>query len=250
MLRHLLPAILLAGSVPAGAAVPPSTSWYWQLDGAVNTTRAASVYDIDMEGATAALVASLKASGHTVVCYITVGDWEDYRADASAFPASVIGKNVQGWPGEKYTDIRSPVVQSIIAKRLDAAKAKGCDAIEPDLDDTYTASTGFPLTKAIQITYDTWVAAQVHQRGMLVALKNATDLAAGFAPLFDFAIVEQCFQYHECPKYSAFVAQGKAVLEAEYRTYSSSICAQAKALSFSTAFYGVALNGKKYAPCP
>ena len=66
---------------------------------------------------------------------------------------------------------------------------------------------------------------------------------------FDFAIVEECFKYRECAAYSPFVTHGKAVLAAEYSTYSETKCAKAKALKFSLAFYNLNLNGRRYRSC-
>ena len=41
--------------------------------------------------ADAEVVAALQAQGSRVVCYISVGSWEDWRPDADQFPAAVIG---------------------------------------------------------------------------------------------------------------------------------------------------------------
>jgi hypothetical protein len=66
----------------------------------------------------------------------------------------------------------------------------------------------------------------------------------------DFAIVEECFKYDDCPSYSPFVRQNKAVLVAEYSSYSANKCARAKQLGLSLAFYNLDLDGRKYRPCP
>jgi hypothetical protein len=36
-------------------------------------------------------------------------------------------------------------------------------------------------------------------------------------PTFEFAIVEECFQYRECGKAALFIDAGEAVLEVEYK---------------------------------
>ena len=44
---------------------------------------------------------------------------------------------------------------------------------------TWTATRtvpGFPLNKTTQIDYNKFLATAAHQRGLIVALKNATDL--------------------------------------------------------------------------
>ena len=64
---------------------------------------------------------------------------------------------------------------------------------------------------------------------MSVALKNDGRQAAELAPDFDFAIVEECFQYHECSYYkNTFIKEGKAVFEAEYELSPSEFCPKAR----------------------
>ena len=242
-------AALIALSVPASAQFAPQTKWYWQLSGRVNTSQSAPIYDIDMEGASASLISQLKSAGHTVVCYIDAGGWEPYRSDASQFPKSVIGNKESGW-NEYYLDIRSSIVRTLMGKRMDAAKAKGCDAIEPDVVDTYTAKTGFLLTRKDELDYLHFWAEWVHHRGMKVALKNDAELVASISPQFDFAIAEQCFDYQECTSYAPFIKQGKAVLVAEYKAFSQNLCKMASNQKLSLAFFNLDLDGKKYQPCP
>src|SRR5581483_4955637 len=85
--------------------VPPAhTTWQWQLQGKVDQTVAADLFDIDLFDArpgqvNAGVIASLHAKGKHVLCYLDTGAWESYRPDASQFPASVIG-NSTGWTNE------------------------------------------------------------------------------------------------------------------------------------------------------
>jgi len=247
--RMLLALSLLFVATAANAQFAPLTTWYWQLSGTVNKTRAATIYDIDMEGASSSLVAQLKSAQHVVVCYIDAGGWEPFRSDASAFPKSVIGNKEPGW-NEYFLDIRSPIVRDLMSKRMDTAKAKGCDGIEPDVMDTYTAQTGFPLTKTDEIDYAKFWSQAVHQRGMKIALKNNAELVSTLVSYFDFSIAEECFDYKECSSYAPFIKQGKAVLVAEYTSFRSAWCTKAKAAQQSLAFFNLDLNGRKYQPCP
>jgi hypothetical protein len=245
-------ALLLGLTSPsANAQFAPQTKWYWQLSGTVNTTHnEAPIYDIDMEGASNSLISQLKQNKHTVVCYIDDGGWEPYRQDAKQFPASVIGNKMSGW-NEIYLDIRSPIVRVLMSKRMDTAKSKGCDAIEPDVMDTYTdKNSGFPITKNDEIDYAKFWSQAVHDRGMKVALKNDAELVSTLASDFDFSIAEQCFDYKECPSYNPFIKANKAVLVAEYTRYNASRCAKAKAAKESLAFFNMDLDGKRYQPCP
>lgn len=237
---------------PTGTTMklPPGTTFYWQLQGTINQQVAARVYDIDLFDTSAATISSLKASGKVVVCYFSGGSYENWRPDAAKFPAAALGNNLSGWPGERWLDVRNAEVRSIMAARMDLAKSKGCDGLEPDNVDGYSNKSGFPLTAQDQIAFNSYLADQAHARGMIIALKNSTDLVSALVGKFDFATVEECFQYNECEAYTPFVNQGKAVMSAEYSNYSSAICSEAKSLGLSTAFYSLDLDGSKYQPCP
>jgi hypothetical protein len=230
--------------------IVPQTSWYWQLDGVVNTGQTAKVYDIDGEGASSALIGTLHSGGHTVICYLSAGTWENWRSDASDFPKSVIGNAVGGWPGEFYLNVRDQAVRDLMAKRMDGFKAKGCDGLEPDNVDLYSANTGFGITTADSVDYDQWLASAGHARGMLVALKNSSEVVKLVVSVFDFAVAEECFDYQECPAYSPFIAQNKAVLVAEYtKRVKATWCAKAASLRMSLAFFNLDLNGRRYLVC-
>ncbi|HTR67305.1 MAG TPA: endo alpha-1,4 polygalactosaminidase [Terriglobales bacterium] len=222
--------------ITGDAWIPPLvTSWQWQLSSSPSASSLLNVqmYDVDGFDATAALVAAMHAQGTRAVCYIDAGTWENWRSDAGSFPASVLGSG-NGWPGEKWLDIRSALVRPLMTARFAMCKSKGFDAVEPDNIDGYTNGTGFPLTSADQITYNEWIASTVHSLGMSVALKNDTDQVNQLEPSFDFMIDEQCFQYNECNTLTPFVNAGKAVFEVEYSGSASNICPKANALNFNT----------------
>ncbi len=235
---------------PTSSAITPGTTWFWQLQGSINMNVQAKVYDIDLYDTNAAAISSLKQSGRMVICYFSAGTYEDWRSDANLFPSVALGSNVDGWAGEKWLDVRNQTVRDIMAKRMDLAKTKGCDGLEPDNVDGYSNSPGFPLTTQDQINFNSFLADQAHARGLIIALKNSTNLVNALVSKFDFAVVEECFRYNECEAYSPFIAQGKAVLNAEYSNYSSAICSQAANLKFSTVFFNLDLNGSVYKPCP
>lgn len=246
-------ALLFAGAAHAQTTtIPPGATWYWQLSGTVKTGYVgARVYDIDMENALAnpAMVQKLKADGHAVICYFSAGTYEAYRSDAKLFPASVKGRKLSGW-NEYYVDIRDPTVRSIMQGRMDRSVAAGCHGFEPDVLDAWSNRSGFPITKADEISYIRWLAAEGHARGLLVALKNSPEIVRDLVGDMDFVIAEECFAYSECASYSPFIAAGKAVLAAEYTSYSDTKCKKAAALGFSLVFYNLDLDGKKYRPCP
>jgi hypothetical protein len=251
MMRNVLVvlAMIAISSTASAQAVPAGTTFYYQLDGVINTGRAATVYDIDMANNTAALIGSLKQAGHKVLCYFSGGTKEDYRSDVGGLPASVIGNAVGGYPDEHWLDIRAQVVRNLMVSRMQAAKLKGCTGVDPDEVAGYAEDTGFPLTKQDQITYNTFLADQAHQRGMIIALKYSPGLVNDLVKTFDLSIEEQCFEYKECPSYSPFVSAGKAVMAVEYGVFSQTKCDKAATLGFMLGFYGSALNGRKYLPC-
>lgn len=215
-----------------------NTSWQWQLNSPVDQSVDAEMYDIDMFDNDANVVASLHTQGRRVVCYISVGSWEDWRPDADQFPASVLGKNYEGWPGEKWLDIRQiDLLAPIMRARFDQCKVKGFDAIEPDNIDGYTNDTGFPLTYQDQLNYNIWLANEAHARGLSIGLKNDPDQVADLLPYFDWAITEDCFADEGwCNQVEPFVAAGKAVFAAEYTDMGMTLnqfCSQANAMNFN-----------------
>jgi hypothetical protein len=221
----------------------PGTSWQWQLQGEVSTPYDVDAYDIDGFDNGAAKVGGIHARGSKAICYISAGSWENWRPDASDFPDYVKGRN-NGWPGEKWLDIRRVgVLQPIMARRMDMCLAKGFDAIEPDNIDGYANRTGFPITYNEQLAYNRMLAKEAHARGLAIALKNDTDQVRDLVGDFDFAIVEECFRYKECRAYSPFVEAGKAVLATEYSTNNrDDKCRRARELKFSLIFKNLELD--------
>lgn len=214
-----------------------NTSWQWQLDGAIDQTVDAQLFDLDLFDTEASLVAALHAQGRKVVCYISVGSWEEWRPDADQFPAAVIGNDYEGWPGEKWLDIRQiDQLAPIMRARFDACRAKGFDGIEPDNIEGYANDTGFPLTAQHQLTYNIWLANEAHARGLSIGLKNDADQVTELLPHFDWALTEDCFDQGWCHQLTPFVNAGKAVFAAEYTDTgmtTGQFCPQANALNFN-----------------
>jgi hypothetical protein len=196
----------------------PGLTWQWHLSNLpVDLTVDAQVYDIDLFENDASVVKTLHDRGRKVICYISVGSREDWRPDADQFPAQVLGKDYDGWPGEKWLDIRRvDLLAPIMLARLDLCKAKGFDAVEPDNIEIYDNKTGFPITYADQLAYARWLADEAHARGLAIGLKNAADMVADALPVFDFAITEDCFQQGWCDQVLPFIKAGKVVFAAEY----------------------------------
>jgi hypothetical protein len=222
----------------SGCYIPnPNTSWQWQLSGTVDQSVNASMYDIDLFDNAASVVSSLHAQGRKVTCYLDAGTWENWRPDANQVPASVLGNQVSGWPGERWLDIRQlSILGPIIQNRLDLCKSKGFDSVEFDNVDGYTNNTGFPLSASDQLRYNEFLANAAHVRGLSAALKNDLDQVPELLSSFDWALDEQCFEYSECNALTPFINAGKAVLEVEYNRTPSQFCAQANAMNFNALY--------------
>ncbi len=214
-----------------GACKPPpfEAAWTYQLQGTPQITRAV-VYDVDGFDTPASFVSRLHKFGRYAVCYISAGTWEDWRPDRSRFPDSVLGRS-NGWPGERWLDIRRiDVLTPIMRDRISICKSKGFDAVEPDNVDGFTNDTGFPLTDRHQVRYNKRLALLAHNAGMAVGLKNDLEQVTALRNDFDFAVVEQCFQYQACGKLVPFIDAGKPVFEVEYELPRSSFCDRARKL--------------------
>ncbi|HTW42513.1 MAG TPA: endo alpha-1,4 polygalactosaminidase [Solirubrobacteraceae bacterium] len=245
-------ALLLAVGQARAASwwtLPAHPTWYWQLTGTVNNNEPVEIYDIDGFENSAEEVALLHAQGKHVVCYIDVGTAEKFRPDYDEFPKSVLGKP-NGWPGERWLDIRQlSVLEPIMTKRFEMCKEKGFDAVEPDNMEGYANKTGFPLTAQEQLTYNLWVASEVHSLGMAVLQKNDGEQTVEQEPYFDGALSEECNQFDECSDFDPYLAVGKPVLNAEYKLKKRRFCAADEAAGIMGARFNLALNGRRYEPC-
>jgi hypothetical protein len=210
-------------------------SWQWELDGTVDLSVEADVYDVDLFETTAATVQQLHDRGRKVICYFSAGSWENYRSDADDYPESVLGPIIDEWPDERWLDIRQlDVVRPLMAARMDMCAAKGFDGVEPDWMDNHTQPTGFGITAAEQLAYNRMLADMAHDRGLAIGLKNDLAQASVLAEHFDYAVVESCFEYDECAMLQPFVQSDKPVFEAEYQKPTSEFCAEARRLGLSS----------------
>ncbi|PRP99983.1 hypothetical protein ENSA5_27980 [Enhygromyxa salina] len=194
----------------------PGTSWQWQLSGNLDTTFDVEVYDIDLFDTPPATIASLHDDGRAVICYFSAGSHEDWRPDADQFPPAAIGDPLDGWPGERWLDIRDAEVRALMQARLDLAQSAGCDAVEPDNVDGWTNPTGFDLSADDQLDYNAFLAAEAHARGLSIGLKNDLDQVDALVDQFDWALNEECIAYDECELLQPFLDAGKAVFHVEY----------------------------------
>jgi hypothetical protein len=225
-----------AGSGGSGAATTgpgriwmpkPGVSWQWQLTGTVDTSVDAQMFDIDLFTTSPATIETLHAAGKIVVCYFSAGSYEPDRPDSEALSRTGLGSTLDGWPDEKWLDIRSAAVRDLMKARLDVAKSKACDGVEPDNVDGFDNDNGLGLTQKDALDYDRFLATESHARGLSIGLKNSLGLAAMLVSSFDWALNEECLQYAECDNLQPFIAAGKAVFHCEYAMSTNGICGKA-----------------------
>ncbi|MGB3623500.1 MAG: endo alpha-1,4 polygalactosaminidase [Ketobacter sp.] len=230
---------------------PVLATWQWQLSGDINTEYEVDIYDIDLFDTSPGLIQQIKSSGKKVICYFSAGSYEDWRPDATQFADADLGRPLDGWPGERWLDIRSDKVLTIMKNRLDIAKQKGCDGVEPDNVDGYSNRTGINFTAQDQLKYNKSLAKLAHARGLAIGLKNNLDQVAALVNHFDYAVNEQCFEYNECELLSPFIAQNKPVFNAEYQNRyvnneakRNALCTQSIDMQFSTLILPLNLDDK------
>lgn len=221
-------------------------TWQWQINGALDTSIDANMYDVDLFDTSVAQIANLKADGKTVVCYFSAGTYEGWRPDWPQFFPFISNESYAGdtppfankmadWD-ERWLDIRHiELLAPIMRSRLRLAAKKGCDAVEPDNVDAYSnpSETKLDLTYADQLAYNRWLANEAHTLGLSVGLKNDVEQLTDLVASFDFAINEQCFRYDECEEYAVFTSQNKAVFGVEYSGDPSEFCPQANSMLMS-----------------
>ena len=192
-------------------------------------------------------VAAIHASGAFAICYVDAGTWESWRPDAGRFPPSVLGLP-NGWPGERWLDIRQlHVLLPIMRARARKCARAGFNAIDWDNVDGYANQTGFPLTAREQLRYDRDLARIAHALGLAAGLKNDYGQVSALAGVFDFAVDEQCFQYQECSALEPFVRLGKPVYDIEY--HPGAFCPAARKLGIWASLQATSLLPQPWLPC-
>ncbi len=229
--EHTLPATNINSTVPD---LPIHADWQIQYTGEIDPTLDVDVYNLDLADTNSDVISQLHERGIFVMCYFSAGSFEDWRIDANQFPQEVLGKDMQGWPGEKWLDIRQiEKLKPIIESRLDLAVEKDCDGVDPDNVNGYANDTGFPLTGADQIAFNIFLAEAAHQRGLKIGLKNDLEQIPELLPYFDWELNEECFSFNECELLLPFIQAGKPVFVIEYETSAEEFCPQANELKFN-----------------
>lgn len=90
------------------------------------------VIDLDLFDNDASTIADVKAQNKQVICYFSAGSQEGWRSDAGSFKDGDVGQAMDGWPDEKWVNVKSENVRSIMKSRIQEAAKKGCTAVDPD----------------------------------------------------------------------------------------------------------------------
>ena len=240
--------------------VPSATrplEWQWELGHALSLSSpsdmgttgtlytggsapAPVVYDIDGIENPASTVAALHARGDRVICYIEVGAAGPYGGAFTTYfdqftAAGVVGNAMPGYP-EYYLNINSPATVSVVESIIrDQCAAKGFDAVEPDIDDSWYDNTGYSISAANEEAYLGTLSSYAHALGLGWGLKDgdqASNLSQSAAFIddlvtthtVDFALTEQSFQEGSVSAiYPELAHAGLAVFEAEYNDQGSGI---------------------------
>lgn len=235
-LLTLVSAVVGAVASTAAAAAPqrwqPSlgASYEWQLSSAtIDRSVEADIYAVDGFDVTEETVAALHRDGRRVACYINTGSHENWRPDAQRFPRRLLGRPLEGWPGERWLDIRQvDELAPIMRQRMRMCQAKGFDAVEVDNVDGWQQRSGFAITPAHQLRYNRWLARTAHSMGLAIALKNDVEQVPELVDHFDYAVAEQCAQYDECGGFRPFIAAGKPVFDIEYSLQLRQFCSETR----------------------
>jgi hypothetical protein len=210
---------LLAGPASAAATItlpPTGTDWDYQLGGARPVPAHVGIVERDRR--------ATPVAGKYNVCYVNGFQtqanekkfWHRHRHWSLVLKRD--GKPVVDsvW-GEWLLDIRTPAKRSDLARIMGrwtrGCAADGYDAVEYDNLDSFTRSHRL-LTRADANAYAALLVTRAHDAGLAAAQKNRAQWD-GTSVGFDFAIAEQCAQYHECGGYVAHY--GRHVLAVEYR---------------------------------
>ena len=133
--------------------------------------------------------------------------------------------------------------------RFEMCKEKGFDAVEPDNMEGYANDTGFPLTAAEQLTYNEWVAEEVHSLGMAVLAEERRRTDARTAALLRRGARRAVQPVPRMRRLRAVPGGRQARPERRVQAAHRKFCAADNAAGIMGARYNLALNGKRYQPC-
>jgi len=212
----------------------------------------AEVLILDAFESTPSQVSDIKSLNKKVIAVVSVGIWEDWQNDANLFPAELLGVDANGSPNEKYLDIRNnDLLLPLMLNRLNMIKDKGFDGVALNDMDTYSISSGFPLTYQDEINYCRLLLNTAHSLGLSCGQVDALDLVQELSDEFDWLLTNGIFQFNEAQNTVFYVSLGKAVLDIEYTNtfttadFNLNVCPLALTLHISAILKDIANNDFK-----
>lgn len=202
------------------------------------------MFDIDLLTNSRAVVRGLTRKHRRVLCYFSAGTNESFRSADQQYPPDARGEPLADYPDEQWLDVRRiNELKPLIEHRLDRCRRNGFVGADFDNVDGYANESGFPLTAADQLRFNRYLARAAHARGLAAGLKNDLGQVPKLAGSFDFAVNEQCLQYHECGVLERhFIRHGKPVFHVEYKLKPRQFCPHARKLGFSSLYKRLALG--------
>ena len=210
----LLLSLVAGPSMAGGVTLPPTgTDWDYQLGGARPVPAQVGIVERDRR--------AKPVSGTYNICYVNGFQtqsnekrfWHRHwslvlKRDGRPVVDSVWGE----WLLDLRTRSKRVALATIMGRWTRGCAADGFDAVEYDNLDSFSRSHGL-LTRADAKAYAALLVKKAHRHDLAVAQKNWAEWD-GTAVGFDFAVAEQCAQYHECASYVA--SYGRHVLAVEY----------------------------------
>ncbi|KAJ3489146.1 hypothetical protein NLG97_g6058 [Lecanicillium saksenae] len=223
-------AAALAGSTQAAAVAAAPDVWQppvgeaWQivirapLDMSRKLEPDVAIWDIDLFDNPASTIKQLHDGGSKVICYFSAGSFEKWRPDNTSFPEEDIGNPLEDWEKEWYVNVRSQAIRDVMVNRIQLAKDKGCDAIDPDNVDLYDADNGFEIKPEEAAEYLNFLAKAASDRGMSTGLKNAPGIVSSVIDNTHFVVNEECANPDNanCADYKPYIAADKPVFQIQY----------------------------------
>ena len=181
------------------------------------------------------------AASPMVVCHVGTGAIRLDDPDATKFPGYQSNPpnnptppadgSVIGWsptdtdPMERFIDLHEAsraIVAPLIGKRLELAKAIGCDAIASRYSDqrAYQANPGLGFADLSTSEYASWsreIAGRAHALTLSIGLRAATaEGISNTAPIYDWLMLDRCAEHDTCDPAKEYLNRRKAVFAIEY----------------------------------
>ncbi len=200
----------------------------------------AEVLILDAFETTQGDISTFKSGNKKVIALVSVGIWENWRTDASFFPAVLLGGDADAYGAEKYLDIRNQaLLLPLMQNRLNMIKDKGFEGVAFDDMSTYESTSGFPLTIQDEINYCRQILNLAHSLGLSCGQVDALGLVQELSDEFNWLLVQRAFEYNEAQSTSPYISQGKAVFAIEYNDifseteFYSNVCPLASTLQIT-----------------